>query len=417
MSRLTVAGIGPGEADYILPAVIKKMKKAHTVIAAKRILPVLKKLCQDVNSEADSENSKPVFLAMGKIKDTLEQIGEILSKGQDVVMAVSGDPLMYSLYRTICNDPISEGWEVDLIPGVGSLQMLGAALGETMEEALIISVHGRAKTAGSIALAVAENPKVFFLCSKEQGPAWLSQIMLDYHMDHVTVCAGANLSYEDELLESGTPEEMVQKEFPSLCVAMIKNPEPHQIVRPCFLSDEDFERDKTPMTKEEIRVLILHKMKLHPDDIVWDIGAGTGSVSIECARQVPFGTVHSVERNETAVKLIYKNKEKFSADNLFIYEGDAAKTACTLPEPDKVFIGGSGKELSQILETIAAFPKKIKVVISAVTIETIAEANELLGKYDTDFDVIQATVGRGRKIGNYHIMDTNNPVMIFTAHI
>ena len=417
MSRLTVAGIGPGEADYILPAVIKKMKKAHTVIAAKRILPVLKKLCQDVNSEADSENSKPVFLAMGKIKDTLEQIGEILSKGQDVVMAVSGDPLMYSLYRTICNDPISEGWEVDLIPGVGSLQMLGAAFGETMEEALIISVHGRAKTAGSIALAVAENPKVFFLCSKEQGPAWLSQIMLDYHMDHVTVCAGANLSYEDELLESGTPEEMVQKEFPSLCVAMIKNPEPHQIVRPCFLSDEDFERDKTPMTKEEIRVLILHKMKLHPDDIVWDIGAGTGSVSIECARQVPFGTVHSVERNETAVKLIYKNKEKFSADNLFIYEGDAAKTACTLPEPDKVFIGGSGKELSQILETIAAFPKKIKVVISAVTIETITEANELLGKYDTDFDVIQATVGRGRKIGNYHIMDTNNPVMIFTAHI
>ena len=417
MSRLTVAGIGPGEADYILPAVIKKMKKAHTVIAAKRILPVLKELCQVVNSEADSENNKPVFLAMGKIKDTLEQIGEILSKGQDVVMAVSGDPLMYSLYRTICNDPISGSWEVDLIPGVGSLQMLGAAFGETMEEALIISVHGRAKTAGSIALAVAENPKVFFLCSKEQGPAWLSQIMLDYQMNHVTVCAGANLSYEDELLESGTPEEMVQKEFPSLCVAMIKNPEPHQIVRPCFLSDEDFERDKTPMTKEEIRVLILHKMKLHPDDVVWDIGAGTGSVSIECARQVPFGTVHSVERNETAVKLIYKNKEKFSADNLFIYEGDAAKTACTLPEPDKVFIGGSGKELSQILETIAAFPKKIKVVISAVTIETIAEANELLGKYDTDFDVIQATVGRGRKIGSYHIMDTNNPVMIFTAHI
>lgn len=79
------------------------------------------------------------------------------------------------------------------------------------------------------------------------------------------------------------------------------------------------------MTKEEIRVLILHKMKLHPDDVVWDIGAGTGSVSIECARQVPFGTVHSVERNETAVKLIYKNKEKFSADNLFIYEGDAAE--------------------------------------------------------------------------------------------
>ena len=116
-------------------------------------------------------------------------------------------------------------------------------------------------------------------------------------------------------------------------------------------------------------------------------------------------------------KSFYKNKEKFSADNLTVYEGAAAETVAKLPEPDKVFIGGSGKEMSQILETIAAFPKKIKVVISAVTIETIAETNELLGKYDPDFDVIQATVGRGRKIGSYHIMDTNNPVMIFTAYI
>lgn len=440
MSKLTVAGIGPGEADYILPAVIEKMKKAHTVIAAKRILPVLKERCQSSsqgghvtdlsshdkmdgqmdshsNSKVSMNDNAPEFIAMGKIKDTLGQIDKILSGGHDVVMAVSGDPLMYSLYRTICNDPISTNWDIDIIPGVGSLQMLGAAFGETMEDAFIISVHGRTKTAGSIALAVTEHPKVFFLCSKEQGPAWLSQIMLDYQLDGVTVCAGANLSYEEEILVSGSPAEMVQKEFPSLCVAMIKNPSPCQIIRPCFLSDEDFERDKTPMTKEEIRVLILHKMKLHPDDIVWDIGAGTGSVSVECARQVPFGEVHSVERNEIAVKLIHKNKEKFSTENLFVYEGDAAQTASKLPEPDKVFIGGSGREMSQILEIIAAFPKKIKVVISAVTIETIAETNELLGKYNPDFDVIQATIGRGRKIGSYHIMDTNNPVMIFTACI
>ena len=80
-----------------------------------------------------------------------------------------------------------------------------------------------------------------------------------------------------------------------------------------------------------------------------------------------------------------KNKEKFSADNLTVYEGDAAETVAKLPEPDKVFIGGSGKEMSQILETIAAFPKKIKVVISAVTIETIAETNELLGKTSMSF--------------------------------
>lgn len=171
------------------------------------------------------------------------------------------------------------------------------------------------------------------------------------------------------------------------------------------------------MTKEEIRVLILHKMKIHPDDVIWDIGAGTGSVSVECARQAPFGQVHSVERDEAAVHLIEKNRDKFELDNLFIYQGDAAERTADLPVPDKVFIGGSGGKLGEIMKNIAAFDREIRVTVSAVTLETIAEAGEILGNYDADYDVIQATVGRGRKIGSYHIMDTNNPVMIFTATI
>ena len=147
------------------------------------------------------------------------------------------------------NDPVSVDWEIEVIPGIGSLQMLGAAFGETMEDALLLSVHGRNRSRGSIALNVTENSKVFFLCSKDQGPAWLSQIMLDYHLDDVTVFAGSNLSYEDQVLLSGSPGEMVKHEYPSLCVAMIKNPAPRKIMRPCFLRDEDFERDivtKTP---------------------------------------------------------------------------------------------------------------------------------------------------------------------------
>ena len=279
---------------------------------------------------------------MGRIKETFAQIDSLLKEDKDVALVVSGDPLMYSLYKTILNDPVSRGWDMEILPGIGSLQMLGAALGETMEDARIVSVHGRSKTPGSIALTVTENPKVFFLCSKDQGPAWLSRIMLDFGLTDVTVSAGANLSYEDEMVISGSPAQMADKEFPALCVAMIKNPAPKAVTRPCFLSDSDFERDKTPMTKEEIRVLILHKMKLHADDIVWDIGAGTGSVSIECARQAPFGEVHAVERSEKAIELIRKNKEKYSVEHLHIYHGDAAEEVKKLPVPDKVFIGGSG---------------------------------------------------------------------------
>lgn len=408
MSRLTIIGIGPGSAEYFMPAARNRMREAHTVIAARRILPMLREVCGAVETE---------FLPMGKIKDTLEMIDGLLREEKEVALIVSGDPLMYSLYKTILNQKISADWEMEVIPGIGSMQMLGAAFGETMEDARLVSVHGRSRTPGSVALCVTENPKVFFLCSKEQGPAWLSQIMLDYHLDDVEVFAGANLSYEDQILESGSPAEMAKKEFPSLCVAMIKNPHPRPVTRPCFLSDEDFERGRTPMTKEEIRVLILHKMKIHPDDVIWDIGAGTGSVSVECARQAPFGQVHSVERDEAAVHLIEKNRDKFELDNLFIYQGDAAERTADLPVPDKVFIGGSGGKLGEIMKNIAAFDREIRVTVSAVTLETIAEAGEILGNYDADYDVIQATVGRGRKIGSYHIMDTNNPVMIFTATI
>ena len=404
MGKLVVAGIGPGSPGYVMPEVIKAMKESDLVIAARRILPMLEKICPE-----------GVYVPMGKISETLTVIDANLNKQRNIVLVVSGDPLMYSLYRTIQQDPRSEDWEMDILPGIGSLQMLGAAIGQTMEDACILSVHGRNLAPGRIAREVAEHEKVFLLCSKDQGPAWLAEIMIDYGLAHVTMYAGSDLSYDTEQIVSGAPEKIMQMEFPSLVVAAIINPRPRQLVRPKFLRDEDFERGRTPMTKEEIRVLILHKLALQGDEVVWDIGAGTGSVSIECARQLPYGSVYSVERDEAAVSLISKNKEKFETDQLYVCEGTAADWLEKLPRPDKVFIGGSGGQLSDIIKTIASFHHNVRVVMSAVSIETIAQAGEILGTYDPDYEVIQATVGRGRKIGGYHIMDTNNPVMIFTA--
>ena len=146
MSRLTIAGIGPGSAEYVMPMVIRRMKESSAVIGARRVLPMLQDLC---GMEAGTD-----FLPMGRIADTLKKIDEILVSGRNVVLAVSGDPLMYSLYNTILHDEISMDWEMEVVPGIGSLQMLGAAFGETMEEAAIISVHGRMKSPGAIALAV-----------------------------------------------------------------------------------------------------------------------------------------------------------------------------------------------------------------------------------------------------------------------
>lgn len=402
MNKVYLLGAGPGDKEYILPKAVSMMKEAYGIIGAERLLPVLSELTGRTEG----------FYPFRKIDDTLELAEELLKKG-DVAITVSGDPLLYSFFKTIQRK--RPEWDIEVIPGIGSLQMLGSAFGQTMEEAAIISVHGRKKTKGSIALAVKEHEKCFFLCSKEQGPAWLSEIMLEYGMNEVTVYAGANLSYEDQMLMSGSPEEIAKKDFPGLCVAMILNPEPKKIGKKAFLQDGDFVRGKTPMTKEEIRAIILMKLRLTPDSIVWDIGAGTGSISIECARQCPYGEVHGVERSPDAVELIQKNKEKFETDQLFVYQGNAMEIIPKLPIPDAVFIGGSGGELKEVLQYIADLDMSIRVVITAVTVETIAECSTYLQEFDKDYEITQVTAGRSRQIGSYHIVDTNNPVMIFEA--
>ena len=159
MSLLTIVGIGPGSEGYFMPAARERMRGAHTVIAAGRILPMLQKVCGDTKAE---------FCPMGKIKDTFVKIDTLLKENKAVALVVSGDPLLYSLYKTILHDEISEGWKMEVIPGIGSMQMLGAALGETMEDARLMSVHGRSHSPGAIALMVTEILKYFFFAAKNR---------------------------------------------------------------------------------------------------------------------------------------------------------------------------------------------------------------------------------------------------------
>ena len=165
------------------------------------------------------------------------------------------------------------------------------------------------------------------------------------------------------------------------------------------------------MTKEEIRWMILGKLKLPEDAVVWDIGAGTGSVSIECARQCPFGQVYAVEKDETALELIKKNKEKFHTYNLKIVPGQAPESLRTLPAPTHVFIGGSGRALEAIIDEISSIGGGITVMAACVTVETAAQAVACFKKL-ADVQMIQAGICRSRPLGGYHIWDSNNPVTL-----
>lgn len=181
------------------------------------------------------------------------------------------------------------------------------------------------------------------------------------------------------------------------------------------IADEEFIRDKVPMTKEEIRILTMCKAKIRPDDIIWDIGAGTGSLSIEAALLAPQGKVYAIEKKDLAVNLLHQNIAKFKLENnVEVIATEAPKGLDDLPSCDVVFIGGSGKHMFEILDLIDTKLKTGgRIIVNAVTIQTIAQITEYMTKKENyTYEAIQVQVNRLRKIGSYDMFNAQNPVYI-----
>lgn len=397
--KLVIIGGGSGNPDYLLPAAEKAILTADCVITSGRFM----KMLQNYNLEN--------IEILGKIPEFLEQLPERL-KSQKIAVIVSGDPLFYSLCRTILE--CYPDMEIEIIPGIGSLQLLGAAFGITMEDAAILSLHGREYNPGKIAWTVSEHALTFFFCSVNQGAKEIAGILSAYHIENAILYAGSDLGCPEQKLCSGSPREFLEFQNPVLHVVAVKHPAPKPLLRPALLPDDAFLRNQSPMTKEEVRAVILSKLRLQPYEIIWDIGAGTGSISVECARFCPFGKVYAIEYKNTALEILDQNKHYFGLENLEIIVGKAPEVLNNLPLPDCIFIGGTGKKFPEIFNLLQNLHKKIRLVISAVTLESQAEIYALLQSMP-DLEITQISVAHAKSIKNYHILQENNAVMIYSC--
>ncbi len=393
-NRLVIIGGGGGSEDYIMPLAYKEIQNADFIVSSKRF-------------EFLAEGKQ--FFKFSKTDETIELIENLLQKGNTAVI-VSGDPLLYSFYRTVKN----KFSNITVVPSISSIQLLASKFGITLENSEIISVHGRNISDGKIINAVKNNEYTFFLCSSENNPSYLAEKMIKYGFNDVNIYIGADLSYENEILDFGKSYEIISKDYPSLCVIAIENKNFCNQDDKILLNDSDFIRNSTPMTKEEVRAVILLKMKLENNMTVWDIGAGTGSISVECARLCRNGIVYAVEKNQNAYEIICKNKEKFMLNNLLVCKGNALEEIKNLTVPDTVFIGGSDGELKDIFRYICSFDKKIRVTVSAVTLETLSEAYEIM-KEMPEFNMVQIAVNTSTSVGKYNILNGNNPVYIISC--
>lgn len=186
----------------------------------------------------------------------------------------------------------------------------------------------------------------------------------------------------------------------------------------CGIDDSEFIRGKVPMTKQEIRIITLTKARIAPSDVVYDIGAGTGSISIEAARIAHEGRVFAIEKNPDGVSLIKENMKKFQVDNVEVVSGVAPDALDGLPGCDAVIIGGSGRNMDDILDIVHDRLKLGgRVVLNCITIQTISSCLEYLRAHPDEFDyeAIQVQVNRLKAVGPYDMADAVNPIYIVTA--
>ena len=399
MLRVNIVGIGPGNPELLTGAARQAIADSNILIGDKRML----------SSFADA--SKKTYDTI-KTSEIIE-IANHADPAKDVLaVLVSGDVGFFSLAKTISGK--LPDCECVRYCGISSLVYFASKLDMSWDDAKIVSMHGRKQ---NLVSAVAQNKKVFSLTGGENSPQVLCAKLCEHGLGEVKVYVGENLSYPEEKLTEGSAEEISKLEFPSLSVMMIIN-EDASGFEPVVhgLADDLFMRSKVPMTKQEVRSVSMSKLMPKATDVIYDIGAGTGSCSIELALLANKGKVWAFERNPLAVELLGKNKELFGVANLDIIAGEALENIKDMPAPDCVFVGGSGGDLCQMLDIIYTKNSSCRIVINAITIETLAEVAEYYKQHqDYALEIVNVFVARGKHLGNYNLMMAQNPVYVMTA--
>ena len=281
------------------------------------------------------------------------------------------------------------------------------------EDAKLLSAHGKNC---NLIHYICHYRKVFAILGSGREIGNLAAKLVSYGMSDVMLYVGEKLSYPEEKIFAKTAGELIGYEGDALCVVCACNPKAKPMLLVHGIRDEEFIRGKAPMTKEEIRTVSLSKLQLPKDAICYDVGAGTGSLSVEMALRAFDGEVYAIEKKDEAAELIHENKMKFAADNLEVIKGEAPEALKSLPAPTHVFIGGSSGNLSQIVDLLMEKNPEVRIVINCITLETVGEALQVIKNQQfTETDIVQISAARSKEIGRYHMMMGENPIYIITC--
>lgn len=406
MRKVTIIGAGPGNPDLLSRAALDAIDIADVVIGAHRALVGI-----DVPPDV-------VRCELVKTADIVAALTDAAS-WQRAVVVMTGDVGLFSGARRLV-EALSGGAQVDvrIIPGISSASYLAARLARPWQDWRFASAHG---VACDIVAEAERAGELFLVTSGGEDPSRLSGELVQAGFGDARVTVAERLSYPDERITCATASEIAGQTFDDLNVMLIEFAGGAASFRWPYASsgipDELFIRGDVPMTKLEVRAVALAKLRLTATDTVWDVGAGTGSVSIEAALVARAGSVWAVERNAAGVRLIRENADAFGCGNVHAVPGVAPEALAKLPVPDAVFVGGSAGELPSIVEAALEKNSQVRLCVPCVTVETLTEACALLsGSRFKGFEACQVSAARAEAVGSHHLMKAQNPVFLVSAH-
>ncbi len=394
--QVTMVALG-GAGETMTLSARKALEQAEVVIGAERLLESLPK---EDGRKFFSEYRTEAILSL------LER-----ERPERACVVFSGDTGFYSGARGLLPRLRERGVDCSVLPGLSSVQLLAARLGRTWQDWTLVSAHG---AVCDPITAVMRGRPAFFLTGGAQTPAALCRELEDAGLGGVRVTVGENLAAAEERIVETDAADAARQSFAPLSVLLVE-----AVARPDVpaggLADEAFVRGKVPMTKQEVRSAIRSRLALRRNDTVWDVGAGTGGVSVELALCADEGRVYAVECEEEACGLIETNRRRFGAWNLRLVCGMAPEALSSLPPPDAVFIGGSKGRLREIVSAVLAANPNARLCVSAIALETLGTALKLCEELGLDAEITQLAVSHARPVGALHLLTANNPVFLVTA--
>lgn len=364
---------------------------------------------------------------------TPEWIEAARAAGKSVTVLATGDPLCHGIAAFLLGRLGREqAGGIEILPAPSTLQIACARWQTPWQDVAIASCHGAdagewrvgatpAHGLYPVMRAIALNRRVFAFTSPANDPARLARALLAAGYGEVRLSVASRLLLGDERIWAGiAAADAAAIQFPDPSVVLIERAADIADAAPRFGFEDGEYRQRMPekglITKQEARALTLAKLHLKPDAIVWDIGAGSGSVGLEAARLAPQGHVWAIEKNADDAANARANAEKFRVGNYTLVEGKAPAGLDDWPDPDAVFIGGSGGELAELIRlTLGRLKPGGRLVMNFVTLENLATATATLKDNGTAWEVVQLQASRSQPILDLHRLAAQNPVWIITA--